>query len=122
MVNKIFNQMITKLLFLSPDVRTKPLLLIAGASGCCAGTIEDNGITCGEPPCIPDPAFFDPLPPGSPVDSYTMCHSLLGGIISPDESVCCSQSCGTCGGEGYDARSGGKAAGYECAVCLVTLI
>ncbi len=99
------------------------LLLSAGASNCRAGMIGAAGIKCGQPPCIPDPAFYNAPVVPTPTDPYEMCNS-ISGVISFDQSVCCSQSCGTCGGEGCDIRNGGNA-GYECCfivICMVTLI
>ncbi len=75
-----------------------------GASNCCAGHIEAAGIQCGQPPCIPDPAFYNP--PVTPTDPYEMCNS-IGGVTSPAQNVCCSLSCEICGGEGCDTRNGG---------------
>ncbi len=97
-------------------------LFAAGASHCCAGTIEASGTKCGQPPCIPDPEFYNaPSPTSAPVDPYTMCSS-RGGIISADHTVCCSQSCGTCGGVGCDSRDGGKVQAMMIVVLLLLFV
>jgi hypothetical protein len=62
-----------------------------GATSCCTSTILSSATSCerSDPPCI----FPDP-----------QCTS---GILSPAGDVCCTASCGTCGGDGCNSRPGG---------------
>ncbi|CAM9706611.1 unnamed protein product, partial [Ectocarpus fasciculatus] len=66
-----------------------------GAEACCGGGVRDSGRYCsvtGEAPCI----------------TVETCDGGIVGIQTSD--VCCSLSCGSCGGSGCMARDGGAEA------------
>ncbi|CBJ33613.1 expressed unknown protein [Ectocarpus siliculosus] len=92
-----------------------------GSEACCGGGVRASGRYCsvtGEAPCM--------------TNEVPMCD---GGIVGIQQSdVCCSLSCGSCGGTGCTSRDGGseaccgggvRASGRDCSVtgeapCVVT--
>lgn len=81
-----------------------------GSKGCCMGVITASGVVCGEPPCVAESDI-----------EYVTCPE--GSVASPDGSVCCKESCSTCGGTGCSKRPGGatnccmghvQASGVQC--------
>ncbi|CAM9985070.1 unnamed protein product [Ectocarpus sp. 13 AM-2016] len=113
-----------------------------GSESCCGGGVRATGRYCsitGEAPCItgaaptpaPSPAP-SPAPTPPPTVEVPKCDGGIIGIQTID--VCCSLSCGSCGGSGCTARDGGsesccgggvRASGRDCSVtgeapCVVT--
>ncbi|CAM9812970.1 unnamed protein product [Ectocarpus sp. 4 AP-2014] len=82
-----------------------------GEDACCGGGVRASGRYCsvtGEAPCMtgsaptPEPT---PAPTPPPTEEVPMCDGGIVGIQSSD--VCCSLSCGSCGGIGCTGRDGG---------------
>ncbi|CAM9918553.1 unnamed protein product, partial [Ectocarpus fasciculatus] len=85
-----------------------------GAEACCGGGVRASGRYCsvtGEAPCITGPA---PTPAPTPEGQWCSLADLAtcdGGIVGIQASdVCCSSSCGSCGGSGCTSRDGGAEA------------
>ncbi|CAM9836675.1 unnamed protein product, partial [Ectocarpus fasciculatus] len=77
-----------------------------GAEACCGGGVRASERYCsvtGEAPCITGPA-----PTPAPTPEVETCDGGIVGIQTSD--VCCSLSCGSCGGSGCMAREGGAEA------------
>ncbi|CAB1104564.1 unnamed protein product [Ectocarpus sp. CCAP 1310/34] len=109
-----------------------------GEDACCGGGVRASGRYCsvtGEAPCMTGPAPTPeptPAPTPPPTEEVPMCDGGIVGIQSSD--VCCSLSCGSCGGTGCTVRDGGadaccgggvRASGRDCSVtgeapCVVT--
>jgi hypothetical protein len=66
-----------------------------GAKACCSKDILESKVSCdnSEAPCIVEHSVPDP--------------HCKNGIKDPHSTVCCSKSCGKCGGTGCSLRSGG---------------
>lgn len=75
-----------------------------GGAWCCGGSIKELCSTSAGPPPCSYPAGWPPGPEAAVAS--TRCQD---GVISAVGDVCCSRSCGTCGGPGCDGRPGGAA-------------
>lgn len=85
-----------------PDCDGRP----GGAASCCGGSIRLLGRICNEttgPPCV----YPEPL-------AGSRCTA---GILDAEGKICCSKSCGRCGGIGCETRPGG---GDECCGGAIT--
>ncbi|CBJ33624.1 hypothetical protein Esi_0531_0003 [Ectocarpus siliculosus] len=85
-----------------------------GSGACCGGGVQASGRYCsvtGEAPCMTGPAPTPeptPAPTPPPTVEVPMCDGGIVGIQTSD--VCCSASCGSCGGTGCSSRDGGSGA------------
>ncbi|CAN0256602.1 unnamed protein product, partial [Ectocarpus sp. 8 AP-2014] len=85
-----------------------------GEDACCGGGVRASGRYCsvtGEAPCMTAGPAPTPEPTPAPTPAPTeeavpMCDGGIVGIQSSD--VCCSSSCGSCGGIGCTGRDGGE--------------
>ncbi|CAB1103581.1 unnamed protein product [Ectocarpus sp. CCAP 1310/34] len=79
-----------------------------GAASCCTTNVLDAGIECGEAPCVIDASSSTTPAPATPAPTseVPMCDGGIVGIQAKE--VCCSASCGSCGGVGCSGRDGGS--------------
>ena len=95
-----------------PDCRRRP----GGVDACCAYSILRSARYCQTPE---DASCILPLPPVATLctDGIVASRSSVGTLSRGPATVCCSRSCGTCGGWGCGSRPGG---GSGC--CLETIV
>ncbi|CAM9267001.1 unnamed protein product [Ascophyllum nodosum] len=86
-----------------------------GSSNCCSTTIREEGVICGQPPCIID--SFTPAP--AVVGGGTrapagddLCSNGIAGF--QDGAACCEANCGQCGGAGCGSVPGTGGQGSCC--------
>jgi len=78
-----------------------------GAAACCADDIDSADVPCGSPPCLMETTAVQQF---RVVPKVAQACLDIGGIPDALGLICCSSSCGVCGGADCESRPGGAAA------------